>query len=116
MTHEPTAEDEKILTLARGAQARVGAGGAACVRDTEGRTYAAVPVDLASLSLSAVQLAVAVAAGSGATGLEAVAVVGTAADLAAVQADLPVVRDLGGGDVPVWTRGAEGSPVLVAVS
>ena len=64
-------EDAKIVTLARAARARTGAAEGAAVRDTDGRTYAAAPVSLPTLSLSALQVAVAVAASSGATGLEA---------------------------------------------
>ncbi|GAA1462015.1 hypothetical protein GCM10009619_34690 [Williamsia maris] len=65
------AEDAKLVVLARGAMGRVEATQAAAVRDTDGRTYAAAPVSLPALSLSALQVAVAVAASSGATGLEA---------------------------------------------
>ena len=51
-------------------------GRGAAVRDTDGRTYAAATVALASLRLSALQAAVAAAVSSGAPGLEAAAVVG----------------------------------------
>lgn len=73
------AEDAKIVTLARAARARRGAAEGACVRDTDGRTYAATTVALPSLRLTALQAAVAAAVSSGALGLEAAAVV-TAAD------------------------------------
>ena len=46
-------EDAKIVTLARAARARTGAAEGAAVRDTEGRTYAAVTVTLPSLMLTA---------------------------------------------------------------
>ena len=72
-------EDAKIVTLARSARARTGAAEGAAVRDTDGRTYAAATVALPSLSLTALQAAVAAAVSSGAPGLEAAAVV-TAAD------------------------------------
>jgi cytidine deaminase len=70
------AEDAKLVTLARAARARQSAAQGAAVRDTDGRTYAATTVTLASLSLSALQVAVAMAVSSGAQGLEAAAVVG----------------------------------------
>lgn len=86
-------EDAKIITLARSARARNGAAEGAAVRDETGRTYVATTVDLPSLRLSALQVAVAMAVSSGATGLEAAALVGTAGDVTA--ADLAAVRDLG---------------------
>lgn len=70
------AEDNKLLTLARGAMARAGAAAGAAVRDSDGRTYAAGPVELAALQLSALQVAVAMAISSGAEGLEAGLLVG----------------------------------------
>lgn len=69
-------EDVKLLTLARAARARLGADAAAALRDVDGRTYAATPVSLPSLQLSALQVAVAMALSSGATGFEAAVVVG----------------------------------------
>ena len=78
MTDEPgpiPPEDAKLITLARAARARTGARQGAAVRDEDGRTYAATTVGLPTLSLSALQVAVAMAVASGATGLEAAAVV-----------------------------------------
>lgn len=69
-------EDAKLITLARSARARTGAVQGAAVRDGDGRTYVAATVDLESLSLSALQLAVAMAVSSGAPGLEAAVVLG----------------------------------------
>ena len=86
-------EDVKIVTLARSALARVGAGEGAAVRDTDGRTYTGCPVVLPSLALTALQTAVATAVASGATGLEAAAVV-SGSD-AVDDASLAAVRDLG---------------------
>ena len=99
-------EDRKIITLARAARARTQAIQGAAVRDTDGRTYAATSIDLPSLRLSAIQLAVAMAVSSGAPGLEAVAVVGaeTLADT-----DRSAVVDLGGPAVVVWLADASGS-------
>jgi hypothetical protein len=95
---DATAEDAKLITLARGARARIGAAEGAAVRDRTGRTFSAASVSLPSLRLSALAAAVAQAAGSGAEGLEAAAVV-TNDGLA--DADLAVLRDLGGAGVPV---------------
>lgn len=72
-------EDEKLVTLARSARARMAAAEGAAVRDDIGRTYVAASVALPALTLTALEAAVAAAASSGATRLEA-AVVVTAAD------------------------------------
>jgi cytidine deaminase len=94
VTPEPlNAEDAKIVTLARSTRARSRAPEGAAVRDLDGRTYAAATVDLPSLRLSALQVAVAMAASSGVTGLEAVAVVTEASTVDG--AGLAAVRDLG---------------------
>jgi hypothetical protein len=87
---ELDAEDLKIITLARSTRARAGAAEGAAVRDETGRTYAAGPVDLPSLRLTALQVAVAMAVSSGAQDLEAAAVV---TDTEAP--DIAAVRDLG---------------------
>lgn len=71
-----TAEDAKLVTLARSARARTRAAQGAAVRDTDGRTYVAATVALPSLALSALQVAVAMAVSSGALGLEAAVVLG----------------------------------------
>ena len=57
-------EDAKIVTLARSARARTRAAEGAAVRDLDGRTYAGATVALASLQVSAVGVAVAMAASS----------------------------------------------------
>ncbi|MBV9592452.1 MAG: cytidine deaminase [Actinobacteria bacterium] len=69
-------EDAKLVTLARSARARTGAAQGAAVRDADGRTYVAATVTLPSLTLSALQVAVAMAVSSGASGLEAAVVLG----------------------------------------
>jgi hypothetical protein len=99
-------EDAKLLTLARAARARTGAVEGAAVRDDNGRTYAAATVALPSLSLSALEAAVAAAVSSGASGLEAAAVV--TADDVGEPAGLAAVRDLGGPDVPMLVAGPDG--------
>ena len=72
-------EDAKLVTLARAARARTGAAEGAAVRDDMGRTYVAATVALESLTLTALQGAVAAAVSSGAQRLEAAAVVSEAA-------------------------------------
>ena len=71
-----TAEDAKLVTLARGARGRAGAVQGAAVRDEDGRTYAGATVVLPSLQMTALQAAVVIAVASGATGLEAAVIVG----------------------------------------
>ena len=99
-------EDAKLVTLARSARARTRAAEGACVRDENGRTYAGATVALPTLRLTAVQVAVAMAVSSGARGLEAVVVLGEATT--AAEADLSVVRDLGGAGVPVHLAAPDG--------
>jgi hypothetical protein len=102
-------EDVKLVTLARSTRARTRAAQGACVRDQDGRTYAAATVDLASLRLSAVQVAVAMAVASAARGLEAVVVLGDTVRVP--EQDLAAVRDLGGQGVPVHVAAADGTVV-----
>lgn len=99
-------EDRKIVTLARSARARNGVPEGAAVRDETGRTYVAGTVALDSLKLSALQTAVAMAVASGATSLEAAAVV-TEAETASAE-DRAAVRDLGGAGTPVLVAGFDG--------
>jgi hypothetical protein len=101
-----SAEDAKLVTLARAARARVGAVEGAAVRDGDGRTYAAATVALPSLALTALQLAVASAAAAGATTLEAAAVVTEASTV-----DDPgraAIRDLAAA-APVYLAGPDGT-------
>jgi hypothetical protein len=107
VTVELGAEDAKLATLARAGRARAGAVEGAAVRDGDGRTYAAVSVDLPSLSLTALQAAVAMAVASGVTGLEAAVVVTDALGVAEPDAD--VVRDFAGGGVPIYRADASGA-------
>ena len=85
MAEQLDPEDEKLLVLARAA-----AGSGASVRDVDGRTYAAAPVDLSALRLTGLQAAVAAAVSSGATDLEAAVLVAGSADDAGIAA----VREL----------------------
>ncbi len=73
-------EDAKLVVLARSAMARAEAASGAAVRDLDGRTYAAAPVQLSALQLTALQTAVAAAVSSGVTGLEAAVLVGGSVD------------------------------------
>jgi hypothetical protein len=79
-------EDQKLVTLAKGARARIGALAGACVRDTDGRTYSGASVKYLDRSYSAVELAITTALAAGAVSLEAVCVVGEETiDLAAIK-------------------------------
>jgi hypothetical protein len=104
---ELSAEDRKLVTLARATRARTGAEEGAAVRDADGRTYAAATVALPSLHVSAIGVCVAMAVASGSRGLEAVVVL-TEAD-AVAGADLAVVRDFAGGGVVVHRGDARGT-------
>ena len=110
----PDPDDAKLVTLARSTRARTRAEEGACVRDLDGRTYAAATVALPTLRLSAVQVAVAMAVCSGARGLEAVLVLGERATVA--EADLSVVRDLSGPGVPVHLAAPDGTVVATLPS
>ncbi len=99
-------EDAKLVTLARSARGRTGAPEGAAVRDTDGRTYVAASVALPSLTLSALQAAVAAAVSSGVTGLEAAAVVSDAG--AVEEAGLAAVHDLTA-SAPVFLAGPDGA-------
>lgn len=108
-------EDAKIVTLARATRARSGGVDGAAVRDVDGRTYAAATVSLPSLRLSALEVAVAMAVSSGATGLEAAAVVtsadgsGEPGETSVERVGIAAVRDLGGAGVPVIVAGLDGA-------
>ncbi len=108
-----SAEDAKLVTLARGARGRVGASEGAAVRDETGRSYSGATVALESLRVSALGLAVAQAAASGARGVEAAVVVRADADVA--DTDVAAVRDLGGAGVPVLIVSTSGD-VLATLS
>jgi hypothetical protein len=108
-----SAEDQKLVTLARATRARTGAAQGAAVRDRDGRTYAAATVSLPSLSVSAVGVCVAMAASSGSTGLDAVVVLG---DGEVSDDDLAIIRDFAGTGVAVHAGDARGSITASAVS
>jgi len=104
-----SAEDAKLVTLARATRARVRAAEGAACRDTDGRTYAAASVDLPSLQLSAIQVCVAMAVASGSRGVEAAVVLTEAESVA--QEDLAVLADLGGTGVVVHRGDPSGRAV-----
>lgn len=91
-------EDNKLVVLARATRVRTGATEGAAMRDLDGRTYAAATVDLPSLQVSAVGVAVSMAVASGAEGVEAVVVL-TEGEIADV--DLDIVRDFAGPGIRV---------------
>ncbi len=100
-----TPEDEKLLTLARGARGRIAAVQGAAVRDETGRSYAGATIVLPSLRLDALAFAVASAFAAGARGIEAAVVVGPGTP------DLTVVTELGGPGVPVWHCDSKGAVI-----
>jgi len=106
-------EDAKLVTLARAARARTGAIEGAAVRDGDGRTYAASSVTLPSLTLTALQLAVATAAAAGTGRLEAAAVVTEASTLDG--AGHAAVRDLAA-EAPIHLAAPDGSLLGTVVS
>ncbi|MGB0100310.1 MAG: cytidine deaminase [Nocardioides sp.] len=112
MSDQPalSAEDRKLVTLARATRARTGAAEGAAVRDADGRTYAAATVDLPSLQISALGVCVAMAVASGSTGLEAAVVLGGAE--AVDPADLDVLVDFAGDGVPVHLGDPRGTVAL----
>lgn len=101
------AEDAKLVTLARATRARTAAAEGAAVRDLDGRTYAAATVDLPSLQISAIGVAVAMAIASGSTGLEAVVLL-TEDDAVSV-ADRAVIADFAGDEVTIHVGDPRGT-------
>lgn len=98
-----SAEDSKLVTLARATRARIQAAEGAALRDGDGRTYAAATVDLPSLRLSAVQACVAMAVASGSTTTDAVVVLGEGDTLA--DDDRAVIADFAGASGALVHRG-----------
>ena len=103
MSADLSAEDAKLVTLARASRARTRTAEGAAVRDTDGRTYAACTVQLDTVRLTALQLAVAMAVSSGVKGIEAAAVVTDE-----TQVDVEVVRYFGGAALPVVVANGNG--------
>lgn len=109
-----SAEDKKLVTLARATRARISAAEGAAVRDTDGRTYAAATVELPSLRLTAVQAVVAMAIAGGSSGVDACVVLGDAQDL--TEPDEAVLRDVAGAaGVTVHVGDARGTVTMTDV-
>ncbi len=106
-------EDAKLVTLARATRARVGAAQGAAVRDAAGRTYAATSVDLPSLTLSALQVCVAMAIASGSQGLDAAVLLGDGDALG--ELDRAAITDFGGAGVVVHLGDPRGT-ITVSVT
>jgi len=100
-----TDEDAELVRLARSARSQNAATSGASVRDQDGGTHAATNIGLPSLRVSSLQMAVAMAVSSGATGLQAAAVVCDEPDV-----DVTVVRDLAGSGVRVHIADIAGRP------
>jgi hypothetical protein len=100
---ELSAEDQKLVTLARATMARTGAAEGAAVRDLDGRTYAAAAVALSHLRLTALEVCVAMAVSSGSRGLEAAVRLGGDGE-----PDLRAVHDFAGQDVVIYRGDARG--------
>lgn len=111
---EISPEDAKLITLARSARARSRAKHGAAVRDQDGRTYAASTVELPSLSIDALDLAVAMAVSSGAKGIEAGALVGERAPEPIV--DGTAVRDMSGHGINIYIADLDGDVVRVGIT
>jgi hypothetical protein len=102
---ELSAEDQKLVTLARATRARTNAAEGAAVRDLDGRTYAAATVALPSLSLTALEVCVAMAVASGSRGLEAAVVLTSAAEAPSLAA----AQEFAGTGVPVHVGDVRGA-------
>lgn len=103
LTADLSAEDAKLVTLARATRVRARAAEGAAVRDLDGRTYAAASTRLAHLELSALEVCIAMAISSASTGLEA-AVVLSDGDLV----DVAAASEFAGADVPILVGDASG--------
>ena len=102
-----SAEDQKLVTLARATRSRTGGPEGGAIRDTDGRTYAAATVALPSLQVSALGVCVAMAVSSGSRGLEAAVVLGETGQVSPL--DLEVLRDFGGAGVVVHVGDPRGT-------
>jgi hypothetical protein len=104
-------EDAKLVTLARSSRARTNAEHGAAVRDQDGRTYVASTVTLPSIHVDALDLAVAMAVSSGASGIEAAALVGEMQPEPIINGT--AVRDVSGHGVHVYLADPAGTVVRV---
>ncbi|GAA2156111.1 cytidine deaminase [Nocardioides koreensis] len=102
-----SAEDKKLVTLARATRARTRAAEGAAVRDSDGRTYAGATVDLPSLQISALGVCVAMAVASGSRGLEAAVVLSESG--AVSTDDLAALTDFAGAGAVVHLGDPKGA-------
>lgn len=107
-------EDDKLVTLARMTRARIDAREGAAVRDIDGRTYVAADVNIPSVRINALSLAVATALSSGAKGFEAGAIVTAEPGEAVI--DLSPVRDVAGTGILVYVADESGDVKRVHTS
>jgi hypothetical protein len=103
------AENQKLVTLAKGARGRIAASAGACVRDQDGRTYSGASVHVADSAYGALELAVATALASGAKSLEAGCVAGDNA----TEHDVAVFRAVAQAGAPLIVADASGTVLSV---
>ena len=104
-------ETSKLMTLARGARARITAAEGASLRDDMGRTYSGASVHRGSLELSAIELTVASAISSGATGIEEVVLCSD--EQALRPTDAQALHSLGNSGIPVTIISMRGEVVVM---
>lgn len=103
-------EDAKLLALAKQARGRIQADQGAAVRDETGRSYSGASVDLPSMRLTALQLAVAQAVAAGARDLESALIVGKDLQVE-VNVDLAPLADATSSPTPVFLCSVRGEVV-----
>ena len=90
-------------------RARVQGEQGAALRDVDGRTYAGASVALSTLTLTALEVCVAMAVSSAARGVEAVVVHGGEVSAG----DQALIREFGGAGVPIHLIGSSVSPYTI---
>lgn len=110
MDNTLSAEDTKLVILARATRARIGAAEGAAIRDTDGRTYAGATVELPSFRASAIQSCIAMAVASGSRALEAAVILGLASEPATE--DVAVLGDLASGGFVLHLADPRGTIVI----
>ena len=105
-----SAEDVKLVALAKQARGRIQAKEGAAVRDDTGRSYSGATVNLASTPLTALQLAVAQAVASGARDIEAAVVVTPEESI-----DTRPVLDAAASPTPVYVCSPSGEVVTSTI-
>ena len=105
----PDQEMATLITLARGARARITASEGAAVRDDMGRTYASASIALSRLTLTAMQAAVAQAAAAGSRRIASAVIVTRDVDVR--DTDLQALHDLDGRDAVLLIVAPDGTVV-----